>query len=478
MHRICLDAFDDVEGWRTHARRLAQAGVPPEAVLWQVGDAPGDLFGGEPQALPPATGRPLTVPKPFITLAEQALLHSDPQRFALLYALLVKIAANPALLGDHADPLLRRVESMASTVRRDIHKMHAFLRFREVQEGGVEEERRPRFIAWYEPEHYILRANASFFVDRFAAMRWSILTPQGTLHWDGETLTEGPPARREEAPKGDPVEAAWQTYYSAIFNPARLMTGAMLKEMPRKYWKNMPETALVPGMIADARRRELAMVAQAPQAPRITRHTLPQDPAAALRLLREEAAGCRRCGLCGPATQTVFGEGPADAGIMVVGEQPGDQEDRAGRPFIGPAGALFDRALAQAGVPRDRLYVTNAVKHFKFEQRGKQRLHARPNVGEIDACRWWLDQERAILRPRLVIAMGKTALRALTGQNLSIGREAGQEIMLADGTPCRLTVHPSHLLRLPSQAEAEQGFERYVADLRGGLAGLEEPLRS
>ncbi|WP_343613180.1 UdgX family uracil-DNA binding protein [Novosphingobium sp.] len=462
MHRICLDAPDDVEGWRDHARRLAQAGIPAEAVVWQVGDAPGDLFGGEGAVLPPADpAAQLTVPKSFVTLAGQALLHSDPQRFALLYALLLRVLQTPAVLDDRADPLLRRVEGMASAVRRDLHKMHAFLRFRELREGDE-----PRFVAWYEPEHHILRTNAGFFVDRFTNMRWSILTPQGTLHWNGEVLSEGPPARRGDAPSDDPVEAVWKTYYSSIFNPARLMTRAMLKEMPRKYWKNMPETALVPGLIADARRRELAMIEQAPAAPRVSRHATPQDRAAALALLREEAAGCRRCGLCGPATQTVFGEGPEDAAIMVVGEQPGDQEDLAGRPFIGPAGALFDRALAAAGVPRDRLYVTNAVKHFKFEQRGKHRLHARPNVGEIDACRWWIDQERAILRPRLVIAMGKTALRSLTGRDIPIGHEGGQDLMLADGTPCHITLHPSHLLRLPSRDQAEQGFARYVEDLR------------
>jgi len=462
MHRICLDAPDDVEGWRAQARRLAQAGVLAEAVVWQVGDAPGDLFGGDAAPLPPADpALSLTVPKTFVALAGQALLHSDPQRFALLYALLLRVLEMPAVLEDRADPLLRRVESMASTVRRDIHKMHAFLRFRELREGDE-----TRFVAWYEPEHHILRSNAAFFVDRFTNMRWSILTPQGTLHWDGETLSEGPPARRGDAPSDDPVEAVWKTYYSAIFNPARLMTRAMLKEMPRKYWKNMPETALVPGLIADARRRELAMIGQAPAAPRVSRHAVPQDRAAALTLLREEAAGCQRCGLCDRATQTVFGEGPEDAAIMVVGEQPGDQEERAGRPFIGPAGALFDRALAAAGVKREGLYVTNAVKHFKFEQRGKHRLHARPNVGEIDACRWWIDQERAILRPRLVIAMGKTALRSLTGRDVPIGREGGQGLMLADGTPCHITLHPSHLLRLPSQAEAEQGFARYVEDLR------------
>lgn len=454
MHVVHLEAEDDAEGWRMHARRLAQARIPADAVLWQVGPQPVDLFGGQAGDVTPAAGAAgLTVPKGFVDLAEQALLHSAPQRFALLYALLLRVVEQPRLLDDRADPLVRRVEDMARKVRRDIHKMHAFVRFRQSDAEGT-----PRFIAWFEPEHHILRANAGFFVGRFANMRWSILTPQGTLHWDGETLCEGPPARRGDAPAGDPVEAVWKRYYAAIFNPARLMTKAMLKEMPRKYWKNMPETALVPGLIADARRRELAMIDQTP----IPRGATGPE---ALALLREEAATCRRCALCRPATQTVFGEGPANAPIMIVGEQPGDQEDLAGKPFVGPAGMLFDRALAAAGIARADTYVTNAVKHFKFEQQGKHRLHARPNVGEIDVCRWWLDQERAIVRPRIVIAMGATAARSLTGRAVAIGAERGRAIPLADGTPCWVTVHPSALLRLPPQADAAAEFNRYVADL-------------
>ncbi len=142
-------------------------------------------------------------------------------------------------------------------VRRDLHKMRAFLRFRE-----MEDEEGTRFVAWFEPDHHIVRANAGFFVDRFAAMRWSILTPDLSLHWDGKALSEGPGAARGDAPSGDPIEEVWKTYYASIFNPARMKVGAMLKEMPRKYWKNMPETALVPGLIARAQARESGMISK------------------------------------------------------------------------------------------------------------------------------------------------------------------------------------------------------------------------
>jgi len=157
-----------------------------------------------------------------------------------------------------------------------------------------------------------------------------------------------------------------------------------------------------------------------------------------------------------------------------VGEQPGDQEDLAGRPFVGPAGAVFDRAMAQVGIDRTRAYITNAVKHFKFEPRGKRRIHARPNTGEIEACRWWIDQERAIVRPRLVIAMGATAARSLTGRAVTVGQERGRPVALPDGTPCWITVHPSYLLRLPPDADAEAEFARYVADIRSAVESLAE----
>jgi len=182
--------------------------------------------------------------------------------------------------------------------------------------------------------------------------------------------------------------------------------------------------------------------------------------------LRRHAADCRACPLWKPATQTVFGEGPEKASVMFVGEQPGDKEDLAGRPFVGPAGQLFDRALAEAGVDRGRVYVTNAVKHFKFEPRGKRRLHKTPDTPEIDACRWWLAQELRVVRPGFVMALGGTAVRALFGRAMPIGRNRGRDLALSDGTPAAVTVHPSYLLRLPDADSRNREYGRFVADLR------------
>lgn len=444
-----------MDGWRDAARGLIAEGVPPGEVVWQVGDSAGDLFAlgaAPPPPPPPSPG--FAVPRAFLDLARKAILHHEPERFALLYLLLTRLRAEPKLMDDAADPLVRRLDRLAKEVRRDIHKMRAFLRFRE-----VEDEEGVRFVAWFEPEHHIVRANAGFFVDRFASMRWSILAPELSLHWDGAALSEGPGAAKGDAPSGDPIEDVWKTYYASIFNPARMKVGAMLKEMPRKYWKNMPETALVPGLIASAQARESGMIAKA-------RERIGGNSETGWEALREEAAGCTRCHLYKHATQTVFGEGPVDAALMFVGEQPGDQEDLAGKPFVGPAGQVFDRAIAVAGIDRSGVYVTNAVKHFKFEQRGKRRIHQKPDAGEITACRWWIEQERLLVRPNVTVALGATAARSLFGKVMAIGKERGRAHMLPDGGEAWITVHPSFLLRLPDRDAAELEFERFVEDLK------------
>ena len=185
-----------------------------------------------------------------------------------------------------------------------------------------------------------------------------------------------------------------------------------------------------------------------------------------LASLIRDAKDCRRCPLYRNATQTVFGEGPAHAPVMLVGEQPGDQEDLQGRPFVGPAGRILDRALADAGVDRSRVYVTNAVKHFKFEPRGKKRLHKKPNAGEIEACRWWLDQELEVIKPALTVALGATAARALAGRAIAIGTSRGRLIDLRDGLPGLVTIHPSFLLRMPDPDVKAQEYRRFVQDLR------------
>lgn len=183
--------------------------------------------------------------------------------------------------------------------------------------------------------------------------------------------------------------------------------------------------------------------------------------------LRDEAERCERCELHRHATQTVFGQGPVSAAMMLVGEQPGDREDVEGRPFVGPAGAMLDRAIEAAGIERGAVYLTNAVKHFKFVRRGKRRLHERPGAGEIAACRWWYEQERLLIEPRVTVALGATAARQLLGKAVTIARTRGRALELPDGGTGWVTVHPSYLLRIPDRERADAEFEALVRDLRG-----------
>jgi uracil-DNA glycosylase family protein len=188
--------------------------------------------------------------------------------------------------------------------------------------------------------------------------------------------------------------------------------------------------------------------------------------ATSLAGLRQEAASCRACHLWKDATQTVFGEGPQRARLMLVGEQPGDKEDIAGRPFVGPAGSMLDRALEDAGIDRKTAYVTNAVKHFKYQRRGKIRLHQKPTTPEIRACRPWYERELSLINPDLVVAMGATAAQCVFGKITPINRNRGRPMNLGDGIMALVTVHPSYLLRLPDEASRQREYARFVNDLK------------
>ncbi|MFM7403583.1 MAG: UdgX family uracil-DNA binding protein [Erythrobacter sp.] len=458
-YAVHLPAPDDFGFWRERARGLVQCDVPPDRVSWIEPGETGDLFAAESPSrgdkrlpAPPADAPPVRASQRFLTVARSAVLHSDPARFALLYQVLWRLQRNPRLMEDKADVQVRRIEELAKSVRRDAHKMHAFVRFREMSE----EEGTPHFVAWFEPDHHIVRAEAGFFMRRFANMRWSILTPRGSIHWDGETMHEGPPARRSDAPQGDSVEDLWRSYYASIFNPARLKIGAMLSEMPKKFWKNLPEADLIPQLIAGAQAREAAMVAAGAREERVWPRTINE--------IAQGIAGCHDCPIADCGTRAVAGEGAPGAPLMIVGEQPGDQEDIAGRPFVGPAGQLLDDHLVRAGIDRRSAYVTNAVKHFKFVWKGKHRLHQSPGAKEIDTCRWWLEAERAIIKPRLVLALGASAARGLLGRTVSVTRERGRAIMFDDSTELWVTVHPSYLLRLEGEARQTQ-MALFAADL-------------
>lgn len=255
----------------------------------------------------------------------------------------------------------------------------------------------------------------------------------------------------------------------------------MMKEMPKKYWRNMPETSLVQPLIAGARQREIEMVDRS-----VAREGLENALDAERRIapggnvrgsweaLLADARRCTRCELYKCGTQTVFGEGPLDASIMFVGEQPGDNEDIEGRPFVGPAGALFDESLEKAGIERSAVYVTNAVKHFKFVQKGKRRIHSKPDAGEISACRWWIEHERELIRPPVTVALGATAARSLIGKTVTISRARNEPIALADGGECWVTVHPSFLLRMPDPERRREERALFIRDLKRIKSRAEE----
>jgi DNA polymerase len=211
------------------------------------------------------------------------------------------------------------------------------------------------------------------------------------------------------------------------------------------------------------------MVTKRPRQPRarpVPEGSAPEPVDNSLSALREAALGCKRCELWKPATQTVFGEGPARARIVVIGEQPGDQEDLSGRPFVGPAGKLFDRALEELGIDRSAMYVTNAVKHFRFEQRGKVRLHRSPDPGQQKACRAWLEGELARIRPKIIVCLGAIAAKAILGSKFGLMRQRGQWQALANGVRVLATVHPSYVLRQRDAESRHAAYESFVRDLQ------------
>jgi len=455
VRSVSLAAGADLEGFRAALRRLIADAVSPEQVGWESAPA---LF----EAVALKSAPPIVLPRPAAELIRCVVCHRDPERYALLYQLVWRMRhAEDRLLEIASDPLVHRLHRMEKSVRRDVHKMHAFVRFRRVQttEGD-------HFVAWFEPEHFILEITAPFFIERFASMRWSILSPIGALHWDRDRLIVGPPARREDAPESDAFEGGWRSYYESIFNPARLNPTVMRGHMAKKYWKNLPEAATIPNLIRSAPSRVRQMIEQEnfvakkrdpEKAVAAMAQQSPKTLTALNRLITASAP------MVEGGTRAVLGEGPLNPDIAFVGEQPGDQEDLAGRPFVGPAGKILDKAMAEAGITRGKTYVTNAVKHFKFEQRGKKRIHAKPTAGEVKHYRWWLEKELDLVKPKLVVALGATAALALAGKPLAVTKNRGP--ILLDGRAGYITIHPSFLLRMP-EADKAAAYKAFVADMK------------
>ena len=512
----------DFESWRQQARSLLQAEVSPEGVIWDDGTRTASLFqpsmdlddgadggpqieaGGTPQF--DSDDSAFTIPAGFLEPARQAACHRSGQRWDLLYRIVWRLTRGGQrhLLQIESDADVRHFHDLAKAVRRDRHKMTAFVRFRKVGDNAI--TGREQFVAWFEPEHHIVELTAPFFAKRFAGMDWSILTPGRCVHWDGGQLTFTAGVPRSSAPGEDELDDLWRTYYANIFNPARLKLKAMQSEMPKKYWKNLPEASLIAELTAHAGRRTGVMIDAGPNPGR--EHVSAKIPAGVPRVHRSGGAGrssgladkamdspavvvpvgylesiehhsltdlaaaadcCRACPLHEHATQTVFGEGPENARIMIVGEQPGDREDIAGRPFIGPAGKLLDRALAAAGIERDECYLTNTVKHFKWQPgpRGKQRLHKTASRDEVQICKPWVIAEALKVRPAVLICLGATAARALIDPQFRVSHDRGEVDAPPPIAPRVIaTVHPSSLLRMRNERDKAAAYEAFVEDLR------------
>lgn len=443
---MIVASFDKTyAGWKEAARQFVAGGIAPEDILWTERST---LFALEAPRTEP---RGIVVPREFLTLADLVCCHRSEAKWSTLYRVLYRMVNGERhLLAIESDPDVNLLYRMRKEVTHDMHRMKAFVRFRQVED---------RYIAWHRPDHRIVEKMAPWFAERFANMRWSIFTPDASAHWDLKRLEFGPGSPASEAPSEDALEDLWRAYYASTFNPARVNEKLLRTHVPARHWATMPETVIVPELIADAKSRERQMRAMNTVS---AADFIP--PGATLPMLRQAVHACRGCDLYQRATQPVFGHGPADARIVLVGEQPGDQEDLAGLPFVGPSGQLLDKALEEAGLDRRELYVTGAVRHFRFEERGKRRIHKTASKSQIAACQPWLEAELALIRPKLVVCLGNTALLSVLGRATKVSELRGRTVSHRHAEAVTATVHPSFLLRVPEKQLEEYG--RFVDDLR------------
>ena len=426
MRRVVLNGETDWDGWRKATRALVLAGTEPEQVRWWVRAHPDDASDG----LADGNGG-FNVSRSLVAMAALAIQARQPERFDLLYRLVWRANAGGRLDAD--DPEMRRAQGLAFAVRAEAHKMRTNLRFLAAQtDGGTDH------VAWYKPAHYVLEANAQLLARRFPQHRCAVLTPDGSAVWGDAALRFG--GGLASVQDDAALAAWWHAHHATLRRDAQAGT-------------SIPEA------------EDLDEAPRPPDRPSLGPIVLPVPADTGLLEATHAASDCHRCALYGPATQTVFGEGPAHARVMFIGEQPGDQEDVIGRPFVGPAGQMLDRALEEAGIDRRSAYVTNAVKHFKFTPRGKRRIHQPPDAGEIAACRFWLDVERVRLQPKLLVLMGASAARAVLNRQVTITRERGRPIRMEDGQTAFVTVHPSYLLRIPDAGSKAREYRRFVQDL-------------
>ncbi|KDE20167.1 DNA polymerase [Acetobacter aceti 1023] len=412
MVEIVLAHQVDMATWRAATRHYVQKQVLPESITWRVaeqGQIPWALEAPESAENDP----PLNLPRKLVTAVLEALQAHQPERFVLLYRVVYRFTHDLLDMANlREDEDIQQVRALVRSVKQETEQFRlAFSEF---------SLQRQSKSLHYAPQNYIIEANAHFCIER-DAQPWEVITPYRRMWWDGNQL-----------------------HFAVGEAEAQHVSADMWQMDGQGIWQGYPNTVLVP---------TLEDVAQA----------------SSLLSLGAEAMDCRACSLWEPAKRTVFGEGAENTPLMFVGEQPGDQEDLAGHPFVGPAGKVFDRALEEAGIQRNHVYVTNAVKHFRFIWRNNRRLHQKPDQESVEACRIWLDAERRLVQPKLIVMLGVTAAQSLLKRPVTISRERSRIFQLDEQSSGLVTVHPSYLLRLPSEDAKAREYARFVEDLRMAL---------
>lgn len=434
-----IAVHDDFNLWRFHARRLLAAQVEPDQVLWQSFSHPTlfDVANGvherSVQRRRDQAATPLVVPRRFLEFGRVVASYRDSRRWTLLYELLWRLChGEHELLNDLDDPVVRECKRMERAVRVECRHTLRTLRFSNVQWAGE-----TLALAWHSPHHVVLPLIVPSLCARFGRRQFAILTPTQSVYWDGLRVHYGDGFSEGAKVNSDEIVSAWRARFEAAA-----------------------------GLHDGESRNGVSMAAGS--------NGGPSGRSAALATARAAAATCRACPLYKSGTQTVFGMGDPNARLMLIGEQPGDVEDQQGIPFVGPAGRLLEGALEELGIRRESVYLTNAVKHFKWEPRGNRRVHKKPSVAEMKACHPWLERELALVSPEVVICLGSTAARAVLGRTVKISEARGGPHASTLAPAVFVTMHPSAILRIPDEAQRDAQYRALLKDLRAAIRHLGE----
>lgn len=443
------------ESWRKNARTLLEDKIHFEDVIWETSTT-GSLFDLMPDDHRPKTST-IKIPREFIKDAAFVSTYNDDSTWSLLYRLLYRIAYEQKNLMDNPlDNDVLDFHRRMKLVGRDLHKMHAFVRFKEIKHNDES-----IYMAWHRPDHRILKLSAPFFTDRFNGMNWIIFTEDESMSWINNELSFGLGISQREAEAYDETEELWKTYYASTFNPARLKVKMMKSELPVRHWATLPEAQLIDGLIKEAP----YMVDRFIETQRTQASASIPVNVSSLSELRTALPNCSACTICSKATAPVFGEGPMNADIVFVGEQPGSEEDIAGSPFVGPTGRLFMEALAKADIQRSDVYLTNAVKAFKWKDQDGFRKHVNPSSFEISACRPWVKAELEMIRPKILVCLGASAAQSVFGKVMKVNDSNGKVFQTALSDYTVILPHPSAILRMPNLEEQTRMLEQFENDI-------------